>query len=528
LRSGTGVLDNARVLTLGEVLGHTGFGLRLLTGGDVAGERPVAGAHSSEMPGPSQFLPRDWMMLTLGMKLRGSSDAQRALIAELDDSGLCALGFGVGVAFEHVPRALRDEAASRGFPVFEIPFDTPYREIIGFVNRSLLSTDFRLVHRSLSMQNYLMDALREEAPMNALVHRLGELLDSTIVIFDARGQIEAASRDAPFEAIWQQVSAQQPSIQRALIDGSDILAIPIQPAGHPRRWLVVASRRRALPRQLALSVIQSTERLLELVTLSQRAAAAEERVVRAELLTSALEPQRGYDSIELQARMRRYRVDFGASARILAIEPRTPSVDALDRARVALEMLLEDEALPYLMAVRPPQLVALVQAEPARIAALLGRLAAERDEELVAGGGRPVRGVADVPRSLRDAGVALRQLSVRGAPGLLLFEDFDVATWLVGITPPADMAAKVDSILGPLREHPELYETLVAYLRSHMKVTATARSLNLHENSLRYRLSRIEELLDCSLRELPTIVDLYMATLAAGTDEARTAARDPL
>lgn len=510
------------MLKLGEILDQEAFGLRQLTGGAAGRERAVEGAHNSEMPGPSQFLPAGWVMLTLGIKLRGNVKAQRALVAELDEARLSALGFGIGVAFEHVPRPILEEAEKRDFPVFEIPFATPYREIIGFVNRSRLSPDLRLVQRSLSMQNYLMDALRDEHPLDALVHRLGELLDSTIIMFSDHGTVTAASRDAPFEAIWEQVStADQPSVQRALIDGADTLAIPIESPGRARLWLVVASRRRSLPRQLALSVIQTTERLLDLIAISQRAAAAEDRVLRAEVLVSALAPARGQDRLELRARMTRFGLSFDARARMLAIETVDAAPDALDRIRVALERALEDRNVPYLMALRESRLLVFAQASSPDLHEILGGSSVTDGVAIRVGGGRRAKDLDDLPQSLRDAEVALRNLALRDAQGLLLFEDFDLSSWLVGTTPPDDLRAKADLVLHPLHDHPELIETVVTYLRLNMRVAATAQALNLHENSLRYRLNQIEKLLGKPLRDLSTLVDLYLATLTRETHGGR-------
>jgi DNA-binding PucR family transcriptional regulator len=46
-------------------------------------------------------------------------------------------------------------------------------------------------------------------------------------------------------------------------------------------------------------------------------------------------------------------------------------------------------------------------------------------------------------------------------------------------------------------------------------VVATAAALHLHPNSLRYRLSRVEKLLDRSLKQPSTIASLYVAMLAS-------------
>ena len=511
-----GMCHNRTVLTLRDLLGQKGFELELLTGGEAALGRSIAGVHNSEMPNPSRFLPPEWIMLTLGMRLRGHALAQRELVRELDSAGLAGLGFGLGVAFEHVPRELLAAARACEFPIFTVPYETPFREIIGFVNRSLLSNDFRLVQRSLSMQNYLMEVVGDDDPIDALVQRLGGLFDRTVVLFDARGRVEAASREAPFGKIWARVESARPGIQHNVVEGSDALFIPVQPRGHPRRWLVVASESQTLPRQLAVSVLQTTERLLEMIMQARRAAAAEERVLRAELLASALSPHAGYDQVELNARMLPYGLDFTGDVRVMLIEADEAEAEAsIDDLRLVLESVLEPHDLPALTAVRGQQVVALVQAEPAPISDLALELERSQPFRFRCGCGRPVRSIEHVPQSLQDAQVALRELLVRRSCGLLMFEQFDVASWLIGISPD-DMRAKADAILGPLREFPELYETLVVYLRSNMHVALAAQRLHLHENSLRHRLSRIESLLDRSLRELATVVELYLATLALG------------
>jgi PucR family transcriptional regulator, purine catabolism regulatory protein len=515
------------VLALGDLLDQEAFGLRLLTGGAEARQRAVAGAHNSETPEPSRFLPQGWVMLTLGLRLRNTKAAQRALVSELDEAGLCALGFGVGVTFRRPPAALLQEADARGFPIFQIPFETPYREIVGFVNRSLLSADFRLLQRSLSMQNYLMDALREEQPLQALVDRLGHLLDSTVLLFAPDGGVDAASAPAPVETIWREVQSQHPSLQRALVDGSEIVSVPIGDQRHPQRWLVVASRRRSIPNRLALSVIQSAERLLELVSLGRRAALAEDRVVRAELLAHALEPRAGYDSVELLARIQRFGIDFATPARIVVFDVKGRDASALDRSRAALEALLSDEAVPYLMSVRGSRLVALVQVDAERISGWADELIST-GLPVTVGGGRVVDSVDAVPQSLDDAELALRQLSTQDEAGgsVLLFDDFRLSSWLISVTSPSDFGAKAATIIEPLRDYPHLEKTLRTYMRERLNVTATARALNLHHNSLRYRLQRIEKLLGEPLDHLPTLVDLYLALLA-NDPEAHTPTARP-
>ena len=54
-------------------------------------------------------------------------------------------------------------------------------------------------------------------------------------------------------------------------------------------------------------------------------------------------------------------------------------------------------------------------------------------------------------------------------------------------------------------------ETLEAYINHGCDLKATAKALFLHPNSLRYRLKKIEEVLERDLEDLETKVDLVVA-----------------
>ena len=86
-------------LRLGDLLAERSFELALLSGGEAAAEREVRGAHAVEVESPERWLARDWIMLTTGVRLRRNPGAQRALVDALVDTGVTALGFGVGLGF---------------------------------------------------------------------------------------------------------------------------------------------------------------------------------------------------------------------------------------------------------------------------------------------------------------------------------------------------------------------------------------------------------------------------------------------
>ena len=103
-------------LVLGDLVAQEDLGLTLLSGGAGALDREVAGAHSIDVEKPTRFLERRWVMLTAGMRLKGSVAAQKALVEELDEGGISALGIGVDLVFKRVPPALLEEARERIVP----------------------------------------------------------------------------------------------------------------------------------------------------------------------------------------------------------------------------------------------------------------------------------------------------------------------------------------------------------------------------------------------------------------------------
>lgn len=149
------------MLRLADLLAEESFGLELLSG---APEAEIHGAHAVEVEDPARWLGPHWVMLTTGVRLRGNIEAQRALVPQLREGGASALGFGVGLSFKRVPRALVAVAREQEFPVFAVPYETPFREIIHFVDSALTSGEKQVFRRLTALQRYLVDALRTPQP----------------------------------------------------------------------------------------------------------------------------------------------------------------------------------------------------------------------------------------------------------------------------------------------------------------------------------------------------------------------------
>src|SRR3954462_11242571 len=193
---------------LADLIAEDSFGLELLSGGVRAGDRAGRGAHAGEGDAPARGLGTDWVMLTTGVRLRGNVEAQRALVPQLEEGGVSELGFGVGLGFKRVPPALIEIAQQHAFPVFAVPYETPFREIIHFVDSTLTSGDEHVFRRLTALQRYLVDALRTPQPERAMVDRLAKFLDASVVLLDAEGAPEIVAGKAPPPALLAAVCGQ--------------------------------------------------------------------------------------------------------------------------------------------------------------------------------------------------------------------------------------------------------------------------------------------------------------------------------
>ncbi len=454
-------------MVLGELVEQEDLGLSLLSGEDALG-REIAGAHSIDVEDPTRFLERGWVMLTTGMRLKGNATAQRELIGELETGGIAALGIALDLVFKKVPPALLEEARARSYPVFSVPLQTPFRDIVGFINRSLLSSDLHAYQRLTAIQRHLVDGLHEPEPRRVIVERLAKMLDAgVLIVTDGRVELSSGAFPAGVPERVQELEYDD--------DGWHVVTMPAGPS-----WLAVATRRRSRvarsAAQAAVPLLAATERLDEL-------ARDQERAVRSSLLDEAL------DSCgdALGARAASFGLDFASPARVAVIDGE-----------------LGELVAPHLLTRRGDRTVALIQGD---VRPLLG--------DARAGVGRPIDGMAGVPRSFRDAELALERVAYEPGARLLEYEDFDVCTLLLSEVPAGHIRAKVEDLLAPIRANPGLYEALVEYFARDMDVTATAEAMHVHPNTLRYRLARVEKLLGRSLRQPTTIADLTLALMAA-------------
>jgi PucR family transcriptional regulator, purine catabolism regulatory protein len=514
-------------LTLGDLLRQPDLDLTLLTEDHAALSRPVLGAHSIEIACPSRWVPKDWIMLTTGLRLRGRRDEQRRLIAELDENGLAALGWAIGLVVQRVPTAVLDEAKARGFPVFSVPIEIPFRDIISFVNGARLNDDLYVMRRIMAMQDYLMDALHLDDPEGAITNRLAAMLEADALLLGTDGAVlQRAGASSPADVI-DALEGSDDTLLEAEARGRQILGVPVNTQHRRAGWLVLIMRQGPLAERLGKPVLRSAAQLLGLVAHARRLEASDERKKREEVLLASLQEVEGERVIPLEHQALALGLDFSEPARAVAWgrradQPLLPGA-LLDEVAIAIEDSLAAARVPFLVARREDWIAGIIQGGDDAMVSLLPERA--RELALAVGLGRSIRTLGDASQSMADARVALEHASHNGAT-IVRFDDLDPASWLLASCDQVVATQKIVEVLDPLREQVPLLETLRIYFVVNMNVAEAALRLNVHRNTVRYRLARIEELLDMRLNAPRTIANLHLALLTErleGSDDPATA-----
>ncbi|WP_304324771.1 CdaR family transcriptional regulator [Corynebacterium frankenforstense] len=134
-----------------------------------------------------------------------------------------------------------------------------------------------------------------------------------------------------------------------------------------------------------------------------------------------------------------------------------------------------------------------------------------------------------VPEAVRTACTAV-EVARRRAPveadgetgavaTVIAAEELTPAEWLLAANRMRAGREALTGFVAPLGEHPELLETLIVYLRSRMTVFSTASKLRVHENTVRYRLRRIEGLLGESLSDPLALTNLCLSLYPEVSEE---------
>ncbi|MEV0225723.1 helix-turn-helix domain-containing protein [Streptomyces sp. NPDC050704] len=495
---------------LGTVLTELGSSVRLMAGGSVDLTRPVCGA-TVWVPGDP--VPADTSVIVVCTGLRAGIEAVFPVLEAKGSRVVLLCG---------APNGAEDIDATRVADNVVGVVGADAGEVVASVARSSQSVEEAVSRRLGALQRSLSLALSDPAPIPALLIRLKRVSNATTALIDRHGDIVHATGPLPRTLLFDEISSTKADTQTLDIDGWRGLAARVTDPSSPDEhtgWLVVASRRPDFPDVYATSAVHVAASLVEANQRMGVLVRQQERAVRAAVLEQALALRRERHDAELAARVAGLGITFDTEVRVaVAMFARSPRSDqrrqASDSLANSLGQILSAAGYPSLITARGNGVTFLVQCGVAALQRLLGAHEGELPP-LQTGIGRTVTTVGAVVDSYNDAQLAVRTLRrVAQEQRLMVYEDFDFATRLFADVGLERMVAWAEDFLKPLADRDNLLAGLRSYFEHDQNVNVAAEALSIHHNSLRYRLTKVEELLTINLKQPAAVSSVFLALTA--------------
>jgi purine catabolism regulator len=506
------------MLTVQSLLDELGLDL---AAGTHAAEAPVRWIHISELEDPTPWLSGGELMLTTGIPL-DSAAKQRSYIRLLAEHNLAGLGFGTGFNHKKMPKALLEEAKKRDFPLFEVPYSTPFIALTEKAFARVVNEQYEVLQRGIAVQRRLERLVLEERGLEEIVATIASAVGGTVAILNSRGE-RLAGRGFRRELSAEAVKAIRDEALTHIADGHPFvpthpsvagraLAHPvISPGGGPPQAWVVMVRDSGGLGDFERLILQQAVAVVALELMRRRLAGD----VLAGALGGRLDPS------ELQRRLEPFGIGDQAAVLVFDLDDPTAAEPVLERALAA-------DACPAVVAPHASGsrelLCAVVDAadrDPVDLASEARKALIKERGAVRAAASRPAP-PEELRHSFHEARCALEAtaFSENGSePEVASWRDLGAFTLLLSIQDDDALKLYCDSVLGPIESGDdeygsELLRSLEAFIEQNGQWERAAREVYCHRHTLRYRMRKVEELTGRDLSRAHDRIEFWLALRA--------------
>lgn len=496
------------VTTVRDLVGAPELALELAVAGDM--DRRIRWVHVTELADPSPYLAGDEFVLTAGV-WQGRGTSARSFATALLARAVCGVAYGLLEPDESVPDELVVACREYGLTLAVVPVRTPFVAVTSWFFDRLSEEREAVLRGTLRLTQDLLSVADDDSrpggdALRQVVRRLAGGLGREVSVLDVAGALLARSREggqthdgvgSDYEAIEVPVFAEGRTVARLVVHRGRT-----EPGWSAEASLVTRAR------------ISTAVSVIELVFARRRAVQESERRMAGEVVSLVLSRQPEL----VRARLEVYGLDPDGLlvSYVLAAEHRETDLSSAER-------WVRARGLDGVVALRGDELTVILQpagadfdvhGAGADLAAGLGGVAA--------GMGETADGVGGLRRSVIQARQACTMSRRTGHGGLVAHTQGSSHALLLALQEPDIVDSFVEHVLGPVRSYDlahgtDLVATVRAFLECHGSPAKTAGILNVHVNTLRQRLERIERLTGRRLAETGDRVDLWLALQVPST-----------
>jgi purine catabolism regulator len=531
------------MLTIAEALEMEIFATATVVAGHDGLHKSIQWVHMVDIPEMAEWAQEGELLFTTAFGLKDNPDLQATLVPDLVERGVVGMVVGVGRYFHEIPLVMVDCANRLGFPIVKLPWEVPFIDVTRAISEQIVRRRYRLMQQSLQIHNTLTCLVLLGEDLGALARALAGLLRSAVTIEDAAFRLLAHAPWGDVDQVRRE-SILQLRTPANLLDELERRGIlnELRCSLHPIRipplpdlgltleriaapivvgrqvhgyvWLIVEDR---TIDDLDLIAIEHGATVAALILLKEQAVYEAEQRLKGSLLDDLLEGKPGARSqLAATASYLGHSLSHGQQI-VIFRQSDTATLSHLSRW---MERALGQRRLSVLLIERGGDLVLLLPSEQTgegvKLACQLRQEGEKQGYRFSAGVGRVYQNWERLSESYAEACEALELAPSLPDAGLASFDELGLLYWLRHLPAQVRDKNRFSQVIRTLAEsdaarRSDLLLTLEAYLDAGRNMQEAANRLFLHRNTLRQRLTRIEELCDLDLGDALTCLNLHVA-----------------
>lgn len=538
------------MLTLRQALKLSIFEKATVVAGAEGLENVIRRAHVVDIPGTDYH---DWgaglLLFSSGYGFRDDPEQQAEYVPSLAKQGVVGMVFSTGWYFDAAPEVMRKAADEYNFPIIEVPPDLPFVHVLERLYAELLNDQLALKERADDIHHRLTRLVLEGGDLAAITSTLADILERSILIESPTFDLLAATQHGPVDenrlrtleagrtlpevayrlrkrGVYQQLQQKKRPIRLGTMPDIGMwmerVVAPIVAGGEVLGYIWIVAGDHPLT-ELDELAIDHAATVAALALLKDRAVRESQQAMRGDLFTQLLRPTSEYDANTLErARSVGYQVERPHQVLfVVAVPPANPANGAtISVGQVAsrLDSWLQGLKVWGLVVARERGVILVIDSNTNDTGQELGqRIVSEIGHVALP----LVVGVSSARnnglRTLRDEAVEAADVGTRlGGAKVLGFWALGMLDWLYHLPPEAfagnSYLVKVQELAAhDIKSNSDLVKTLEAYLEYGGALAEAAAAINVHRNTLLYRLGRIEAIAGVDLKDANQRLNLHVA-----------------
>lgn len=511
---------------------------RVITGIDILDQRKVDWVSAIEGP-VENFVREHEFVLTTGMGAENDANLLYEFVKDVYESGASALGIAIGRYIFDIPDEIIDFADKKRFVLIELPWELRFADIQRETMKVINQRQERFSEKARNTQKTLIDFVIQGKDLSEIIQYVEKELGFTIVFADRRGRLKPANGDAEeIIRLWYTLEGNDEFTMDELsfhhirtVPYKDVFLVKKEITSDSKSlaegYFIICLRDQELLTSSVLQVLDSLAAATALWISREDAIVKTEIRLRNEFIGGlAKTPSIRLDK-NVQSRAKLY--GYNLNVPYLCLVGYSENLDELNEGQY------DDQELGF------KSIIYYIEEEVRYAATVVGKYAAfsfdndrliifleSRNEEQSSfhhfldlvdkrlhalipgvlfswGIGMHHDGLMQFHESYKKANAALDLGLKQKKPGdRISFDDTKLNRLLLHLANNPEIKDITLSTLAPLIEYEEkrgmdLIDTFIAYDNQNGNVSQAARILNLHRQSLLYRLKKIESLTNLSL-----------------------------